>query len=171
VSLGQTLAERGILLVYGGAKVGLMGALADGALQAGGKVIGVIPQALVAKEIAHSGLTELRVVASMHERKQVMAELADGFIALPGGIGTVEEFAEALTWTQLGVHQKPVGLVNVAGYYEHLVAFLDDSVAERFLSPAHRSMLLLAETPGALLDLMACYRPRLVDKWLDRETV
>jgi uncharacterized protein (TIGR00730 family) len=168
--LGHTLATRGITLVYGGACRGLMAVLADAALQAGGEVIGVMPQALVAKEVAHTGLSDLRVVASMHERKQLMADLADGFIALPGGLGTLEELAEMLTWAQLGLHQKPVGLVNVEGYYAPLVAFLDHAVAERFLAPAHRSLLLMADTPEPLLRLMASYRPHVMEKWLDRET-
>jgi hypothetical protein len=169
VDLGGSLAARGIGLVYGGARVGLMGALADAALQSGGEVIGVMPRALVAKEVAHTGLSELKVVSSMHERKQLMADLADGFIALPGGLGTLEELAEILTWAQLGLHLKPVGLVNVEGYYARLIEFLDHSVGERFLAPVHRSLLLVAETPERLLGLMASHRPQAAEKWLDRE--
>jgi uncharacterized protein (TIGR00730 family) len=170
VGLGRALAARDIALVYGGAKVGLMGALADAVLGSGGEVVGVIPQALAAKDVAHHGLTELRIVASMHERKQLMADLSDGFVALPGGIGTLEEFAEVLTWAQLGLHQKPCGLLNVAGYYTRIMEFLDHSVAERFLAPAHRAMLLVAEAPEELLGLLASYQPQVVEKWLDRDS-
>jgi uncharacterized protein (TIGR00730 family) len=168
LGLGRAMAAQGIGLVYGGAKVGLMGALADAVLGAGGEVVGVIPQALVAKDVAHHGLTELRVVTSMHERKQLMADLSDGFVALPGGIGTLEEFAEVLTWAQLGLHQKPCGLMNVASYYTRILEFLDHSVAERFLAPVHRTMLLVAEAPDELLSLLVSYQPQVVDKWLDR---
>ena len=169
IDLGHSLAQRGLVLVYGGAKVGLMGILADTVLGAGGQAIGVIPQALVHKELAHSRLTELRVVSSMHERKQQMAELSDGFIALPGGLGTLDELAEVLTWAQLGLHQKPCGLLNVNGYYDRLMEFLDHAVAERFLTPVHRAMLLVAETPAELLGLFSSYRAPLVEKWLDRD--
>jgi len=168
--LGRALAERGIALVYGGARVGLMGALADAALQVGGEVIGVMPEALVAKEVAHTGLSQLRVVSSMHERKQLMADLADAFAALPGGLGTLEELAEILTWAQLGLHGKPVGLVNVEGYYAPLIQLLDHAVTERFLPAPHRALLLVGETPERLLELMASHRPPVVEKWLDRET-
>jgi uncharacterized protein (TIGR00730 family) len=168
VELGRTLAARGIGLVYGGARVGLMGALADAALGAGGDVIGVIPQMLLDKEVGHGGLTELRVVESMHQRKQAMADLSGGFIAMPGGMGTIEELAEILTWAQLGVHAKPVGVLNVAGYFEKLLGFLDHAVAERFLRPANRELLLVEDTPAALLDRMAAWAPLPVEKWLDR---
>ena len=170
VDLGREVAARGIVLVYGGARVGLMGSLADAALQAGGQVIGVMPEALVAKEVAHTGLSQLRIVSSMHERKRLMAELADAFVALPGGLGTLEELAEMLTWAQLGLHSKPVGLVNVQGYFTRLIDFLDHAVTERFLAEAHRALLLVAETPAQLLGLMASHHPQVVDKWLDRET-
>jgi uncharacterized protein (TIGR00730 family) len=166
--LGQLLAERGIGLVYGGARVGLMGAVADAALEAGGAVIGVIPQGLVAKEIAHTGLTELRVVASMHERKAMMTDLADGFVALPGGWGTLEEFFEVLTWAQLGLHGKPCGLLNVGTYFDGLLAFADHATAEGFVRREHREMMVVADTPIVLLDRMARHQPPVVEKWIDR---
>lgn len=168
-ALGALLARRGITLVYGGGHVGLMGLLADAALTAGGRVIGVIPHSLEQRELAHLRLTELRVTGSMHERKALMADLADGFIALPGGIGTFEEFLEILTWAQLGIHAKPCGLLNVAGFYDPLVGLLDHAVAERFLRPEHRAMMLLGEAPEALLDGMVNYQPPDVEKWIDRE--
>jgi uncharacterized protein (TIGR00730 family) len=168
-TLGAMLAGRGLGLVYGGGKVGLMGAVADGALAAGGEAIGVIPHALVAREVAHQGLTELRVVDSMHERKALMAELSDGFIVLPGGIGTMEEFFEVWTWAQLGLHAKPIGLLDVAGYYAQLQGFLGHAVAERFLHPDHRSTVLIDEDAERLLDRMNGYVPPNVPKWLDRE--
>ena len=168
-ALGETLAERGLGLVYGGGNVGLMGVVADAALAAGAEVIGVIPRALVAREVAHQGLTELRVVGSMHERKALMSELADGFIALPGGIGTLEEWFETWTWAQLGLHTKPFGLLDVAGYYGQLLGFLDHVVAERFVHPDHRSMVLVDTDPGHLLDRMRAYIPPVVDKWIERK--
>ncbi len=152
---GRTIARRGLGVVYGGAAIGLMGALADGALAEGGEVIGIIPGALVAREIAHGGLTRLDIVPSMHERKARMAELADAFVALPGGMGTLEEMAEILTWAQLGLHQKPCGLLDVEGYWAPLVAFLDHAVQERFLRPQHRALLLADRDPEALLDQLA----------------
>jgi len=166
--LGRTLAGEGLGLVYGGAKVGLMGVLADAALEAGGEVIGIIPQALVDKEVAHMGLTELRVVSSMHERKAQMAELSDGFIALPGGMGTLEELAEILTWGQLGLHRKPCGVLDVAGYYDGLTRFLDHAVAERFLAQGHRDTLLAGVSPAELIARFRAYRPPTVEKWIDR---
>jgi hypothetical protein len=166
--LGQVLVEQRCELVYGGANVGLMGVLADAVLEAGGRVVGVIPKGLVAWEVAHDGITELRVVASMHERKLVMSELADGIIALPGGLGTLEELFEMLTWAQLGLHGKPCGLLNVSGYYDKLLAFLDDSVAERFVAREHREMLLSEEDPQTLLARMSRYIPPDGPKWLDR---
>jgi uncharacterized protein (TIGR00730 family) len=165
-ALGTALARREIGLVYGGASVGLMGAVADAALDEGGDVIGVIPEALVKKEVAHGGLVDLRIVGSMHERKALMAELSDGFIALPGGLGTLEELFEVWTWAQLGYHAKPCALLNVAGFYDPLIAFLDGVVAHRFLKPAHRDMLLVAEDSDALLDRLASYRPPDVGKWI-----
>lgn len=166
--LGRALIERGLGVVYGGARVGLMGALADEVLSGGGRVVGVIPEALVAKEVAHEGLTELRVVKSMHERKAMMADLSGGFVALPGGMGTLEELFEILTWAQLGLHRKPAGLLNVAGYFDGLLEFLDHSVAERFVRLEHRAMISVAAAPGELLDLLAAYRPPAVEKWIER---
>jgi len=166
--LGQVLAERRIGLVYGGARVGLMGAVADAALAGGGEVIGVIPSGLVAKEIAHTGLTDLRVVGSMHERKALMADLADAFVALPGGWGTLEEFFEVLTWAQLGLHRKPCGLLNAHGYFDRLLSFIDHSVGERFVRSHHRSMVLVAGSPDELLRQFDAYVPPVVEKWIDR---
>ncbi|MDD2767244.1 MAG: TIGR00730 family Rossman fold protein [Methylococcus sp.] len=163
---GQLLAERHIRLVYGGASVGLMGELADAVLAAGGEVIGVIPHALVAKEVAHPGLSELLVTASMHERKARMAELSDGFVALPGGLGTFEELFEAWTWAQLGIHRKPCALLNVAGYYDRLVGFLEHAAAEGFMRRLHQSILLVAEAPDQLLDAFGAYRPPEVEAWV-----
>ena len=167
-ALGLTLAERGIGLVYGGARVGLMGVLADAALSAGGHVIGVMPQALIDKEVAHHGLSELRVVKSMHERKAMMADLADGFIAMPGGWGTLDEFFEILTWAQLGLHRKPCGLLNVHGYYDRLLGFVEHATAEGFLRPQHAAMVLVADTPPALLARMDGYEAPVVQKWIER---
>lgn len=166
--LAAELGGRGLSLVYGGARVGLMGTLADTVLNHGGEVIGVIPEALIGKEVAHAGLSELRIVSSMHERKRQMSELADAFVALPGGIGTVEEFTEILTWAQLGLHTKPCGLLNTRGYYDRFIGFVDHAVSERFLRPDHRSMLIVAERPHELLETFARYRPPVVDKWIDR---
>jgi uncharacterized protein (TIGR00730 family) len=168
-ALGRDLAARDLGLVYGGARVGLMGALADTVLASGGLVTGVIPEALVAKEVAHTGLSDLRVVASMHERKATMADLADGFIALPGGWGTLEEFFEVLTWAQLGLHRKPCGLLNVDGYFDRLLSFVEHSMAEGFVRRAYASMIAVSDSPGPLLDLLASYQPPLVEKWIDRE--
>ncbi len=168
-AMGETLAGRGIGLVYGGGNVGLMGVVADATLAAGGEVIGVIPEFLVAKEIAHTGLTKLHVVSSMHERKALMAELSDAFVALPGGYGTLEEFCEILTWSQLGLHHKPQGLLNIEGYYQPLLRLFDQAVTEQFLKPQLRSLVLEAPDPEQLLDLMANYRPQTVDKWIKRD--
>jgi uncharacterized protein (TIGR00730 family) len=169
--LGRTLAARGIRVVYGGAHVGLMGALADAVLAAGGEIIGVIPGLLVDAEVAHPGLSELRVTGSMHERKAVMAELADGFIALPGGIGTLEELAEIVTWAQLGLHAKPAGLLNVLGYYEGLLGFLDHAMEERFVRLDHREMILARPTAAELLAVMDGWTapPRTPAKWIDAD--
>ncbi|MBB6252649.1 TIGR00730 family Rossman fold protein [Nitrospirillum iridis] len=164
--LGRALAGAGIELVYGGASVGLMGAVADAVLDAGGHVIGVIPEALKRKEIAHAGLTDLRVVASMHERKALMAELSDGFIALPGGIGTFEELFEVWTWAQLGHHAKPCAIYNVAGFYDGLMAFLDGVVAAGFMKQNHRDMLVAADTAESLLAQLRGYQPPAVTKWI-----
>lgn len=165
-AMGRELARRGLTLVYGGSNVGLMGLLADTVLQAGGTAIGVIPQALRDKEIAHAGLTELHVVDSMHQRKALMAELSDGFAALPGGMGTLEELCEVLTWGQLGFHAKPCGVLNVNGYWHDLARFLETMVQNGFLHPAHRDMLLAADTPAGLLDAFAAYVPPRAKKWL-----
>jgi uncharacterized protein (TIGR00730 family) len=166
--LGRVLAKRRIGLVYGGARVGLMGAVADAVLEGNGEVTGVIPEALVAKEVAHTGLTDLRVVPSMHERKALMADLADGFIALPGGWGTWEEFFEILTWAQLGLHRKPCGVLNVQGYFEPMLAWVAHSIKEGFVRPEYRSMIVVATSPGELLDGLAAYAPPRVQKWIDR---
>ena len=163
--LGCALAERGIGLVYGGASVGCMGALADAVLQSGGEAIGVIPRVLVEREIAHPGLSDLRIVQTLHERKGLMAELSDGFIALPGGAGTLDELFEAWTWGQLGLHRKPVGLLNVAGYYDRLAAFLDHALAAGFLNAEHRGMLVIESEPDALLTRFAGYQAPTRSKW------
>ncbi|MBI3047889.1 MAG: TIGR00730 family Rossman fold protein [Acidobacteria bacterium] len=166
--LGRALAAREIGLVYGGARVGLMGAVADAVLAAGGEVTGVIPAAMVAKEIAHDGLTDLCVVSSMHERKARMADLADAFIALPGGWGTWEEFFEMLTWSQLGLHRKPCGLLNVRGYFDPLLAFVAHAVDEGFVRREHTGMIAVASAPEPLLDRLSAYTSPAVEKWLDR---
>lgn len=166
--LGGLLAARGLETVYGGASVGLMGALADGALAAGGAVTGVIPHRLLEAEIAHSGLTKLHIVETMHERKALMAELSDAVIALPGGSGTLDELFELFTWSQLGLHRKPLGMLDVAGYWQPLIAFLEHAVNERFLRAEHLATLTISGDAGELLDRLAAHRPRAVDKWLDR---
>ncbi|MEO8604663.1 MAG: TIGR00730 family Rossman fold protein [bacterium] len=168
-ALGRALAANGLGLVYGGARVGLMGRLADAALAAGGDVIGVIPRSMVDLEVAHRELPDLRIVASMHERKALMAELSDAFIALPGGLGTLDELFEILTWAQLGLHHKPVGLLDVSGYFAPLLTFLDGAVRARFVAPSHRAMLLVADTPAALLAACRAYAPPPPFKWLDRD--
>jgi hypothetical protein len=168
-ALALTMAERGIGLVYGGGKVGLMGVLADTMLEAGGEAIGVMPRALIEREIGHQGLTELRVVESMHERKALMAGLSDAFVAVPGGIGTLEELIEVYTWSQLGIHEKACGVLNVRGYYDHLAALLDHAVAEGFLRPQHRAVLSVASEPAELLDRLAAHVPPAVGKWLELE--
>lgn len=165
--LGRVLAINGLVLIYGGSNAGLMGDLADGALNEGGEVIGVIPRMFVNKGIDHLGLSETRVVESMHERKAIMAELGDAFIALPGGMGTLEEIFEILTWAQLGLHRKPCGLLNVRSYYDRLAQFLDHAVSQRFIKGEHRAMMLMAETPEALLDKFRDYEAPLIDKWID----
>jgi uncharacterized protein (TIGR00730 family) len=162
--VGRMLAERRIGLVYGGGRVGLMGALADAALAAGGEVIGVIPQALLERELGHRGLTQLHVVDSMHARKALMGELANGFIALPGGVGTLEELFEVWSWATLGLHRKPCGLLDVGGFFAPLIEFLDRQVREGFIHPAYRAVLLVASTPEGLLDAFAGYEPP-AQKW------
>jgi uncharacterized protein (TIGR00730 family) len=164
--LGTAIARANLRLVYGGASVGLMGAVADAALAAGGAVTGVIPQALRGKELDHKSLTEMHVVNSMHERKALMAELSDGFIALPGGAGTLEEFFEVWTWGQLGYHTKPFGLLNVAGYYDHLVQFMRTTVSERFIKQDHVDMVMVEQEPTALLQRFAAYVPVALPKWV-----
>ena len=167
-ALGSVLAERGIGLVYGGGNVGLMGVIADAVMARGGQVIGVIPQSLALREIAHTGITELRVVDSMHTRKAMMAELADAFIAMPGGVGTFEEFFEVVTWTQLGLHRKPCGLLNVGNFYTPLAAFIDQAVAEGFIKPVHRAAIVVDDDPASLLDALGTIELPSVPKWIDR---
>ena len=166
--LGRELASRRLEVVYGGASVGLMGALADSTLAAGGTVIGVIPRRLVEHEIAHAGLTKLHIVETMHERKALMAELSDAVIALPGGTGTLDELFELLTWSQLGLHRKPIGVLDVAGYWQPLLAMLDHMVTERLLRAEHRDALLVSDSAPELLDALESYEHRATDKWLDR---
>ena len=168
--LGTELARRNLGLVYGGGNVGLMGLLADAVLRAGGEAVGVIPENLMAREVGHSGLTQLHVVRSMHERKALMADLSDAFVALPGGFGTLEEFCEVVTWTQLGLHAKPCGILNVLGYYSPLLAMLDHAVEEQFLKPENRALVLARESAVDLLRALEEWRPVRVKKWLDRET-
>lgn len=170
-AVGKLLAERRIRVVYGGGNVGLMGVLADAALAAGGEVIGVIPQMLVDKELAHRHVTDLRIVGSMHERKALMAELSDGFVALPGGLGTYEELFEVLTWAQLHIHHKPCGCLNVLGYFDPLVKLLDHAVAEGFLRKEQRRLLMMASQPDELLALLAAQQPVRDAKWLGREVI
>jgi uncharacterized protein (TIGR00730 family) len=166
-SLGRLLAERGIHLVYGGGQVGLMGVLADAVLDGGGHVLGVITRALEAREVGHRGLTTLRVVETMHERKAAMADVADAFIMLPGGYGTLDEFFEVVTWTQLGVHAKPCGVLDVAGYFAPLRAQLDAATRDGFVIPAHRELVITECEPGPLLDRLATWTPVTVSKWVD----
>jgi uncharacterized protein (TIGR00730 family) len=167
-NLARALVNRKIEVVYGGASVGTMGVLANTVLAEGGHVIGIIPQAVLGREVVHRGLSDLRVVTSMHERKALMAELSDGFIALPGGLGTLDEVFEILTWGQLGLHQKPCGLLNSRDYYRGLIDFLDHAVSERFITDVHRAMLLVEEEPGRLLDHFERYKAPAVAKWVDR---
>ncbi|MFH1999530.1 MAG: TIGR00730 family Rossman fold protein [Planctomycetota bacterium] len=164
--LGKEMAARGITVVYGAGNVGLMNELADAALENHGQVIGVIPKALVDMEVVHSGLTDLKVVETMHQRKALMAELSDAFIALPGGIGTMEEILEALTWTQLGIHQKPCALLNTNGYYEHLLKFLERAVNDRFLMKEHSANLIIARTPQEALDRLRECKVESIKKWI-----
>jgi uncharacterized protein (TIGR00730 family) len=168
-ALGKSLVRRGLGLVYGGSDVGLMGTLADTVLSQGGEVIGVIPEPLVAKEVAHRGLTDLRIVHSMHERKAMMAELADAFIAMPGGFGTLEEFSEIVTWIQLGLHRKPCGLLNVEGYYDGLLAFLNHAVAEGFIHADYRAVVLTDAEPEALVEKILSTSAPHLRKWIDRD--
>ena len=165
--LGQLLAAQQIELIYGGGRVGLMGVLADAVLDAGGRVQGVIPQSLADREVAHLGLTRLHVVDSMHQRKALMAELADGFLALPGGLGTFEELFEIWTWAQLGMHAKPIGLLNVAGYFDRLLQFLDHAVEQQLLKPVHREMLIVSSDPNEMLAGLRQALPVSIPKWID----
>jgi uncharacterized protein (TIGR00730 family) len=167
-SLGRTMAGRDIRLVYGGGQVGLMGVVADAVTENGGQVLGVITEALVAKEISHHGLARLRVVGTMHERKAAMADAADAFIMLPGGFGTFDEFFEVLSWTQLGIHAKPCGILDVAGFFAPLRALLDEAVTAGFVHPAHRDMVIVDDEPARLLDRLAAWTPVTASKWLDR---
>ncbi|POF31756.1 LOG family protein [Roseibium marinum] len=166
---GRAIAEQGYRLVYGGAKVGLMGTIADAALAAGGEVIGVLPKSLQEKEIGHQGLSELHLVGSMHERKALMADLSDGFVALPGGVGTLEEIFEVWTWGQLGYHRKPCGFLNVEGYYDHLIAFLDHQTREGFTKKAMRDMAMFSDTPEDLIGQFKSYTPPSSPKWITKE--
>jgi uncharacterized protein (TIGR00730 family) len=168
--VGEFLAAENVELVYGGGRVGLMGKIADTVLARGGKVIGIIPEDLAIKEVAHQGLTELYVVNSMHERKAMMADFADGFIALPGGFGTFEEFCEIITWAQLGIHQKPCALLNVNGFYDHLIAMFDFSTNENFIREDHRRLVLIESEIEKLYEQMKNYRPPKIEKWLDKES-
>lgn len=168
-NLANQLVEQNIRLVYGGGNVGLMGIIADEVMNNGGEVIGIIPEALDQKEVGHHGISELRIVGSMHERKAAMAELADGFIAMPGGIGTFEEFFEILTWAQLGFHDKPCGILNVANYYDGLLSLCDNAVTEGFLRPAHRQLILADSEASSLLERMKNFQPPTVVKWIDKD--
>ena len=168
-ALGRELAQSGRGLVYGGGNVGLMGVVADAVLEAGGEVIGVIPRPMVSRELAHHGVTKLHVVTSMHERKALMAQLADGFIALPGGVGTLEELFEIWTWAQLGIHQKPLGLLNVEGFYSSLVTFLDHLTAEDFVTSENRSFVRIDDDPKRLLQKMSQFQPGPRPQWMDAD--
>jgi uncharacterized protein (TIGR00730 family) len=168
--MAAELVRRNIGLVYGGSKVGLMGELADAVLRVGGEAEGVIPENLMALEVGHEGLTRLHVVRSMHERKALMADLSDAFVALPGGFGTLEEFCEVVTWTQLGLHAKPCGILNVLGYYSPLLQMFDHAVEERFLKPENRALVLAGDSPAELLQALEEWRPLHAEKWLSRET-
>lgn len=168
-ALAESLVNRNIGLVYGGAGIGIMGQVADHVLKLGGSAVGVIPEALVRKEVAHKNLSELHITQSMHERKTLMAELSDGFIALPGGIGTLEELFEIWTWAQLGIHDKPCGLLNVEGYFDPLIKFLDHAAEEQFISHKHRAMLFVDSDSDALLDRFVRYRPPVVERWVGKD--
>ena len=170
-ALAEALVSRNIKLVYGGADIGLMGVLANQVLKLGGEVIGVIPKALVLKEVAHKHLTQLHITESMHERKMMMAELSDGFIALPGGIGTLEELFEIWTWAQLGFHNKPCGLLNINGYYDSLIGFLDHVLAEQFVKKEHHAMLLVETNPNTLLDRYSNYQPPAIRHWVSKDEI
>ncbi|MBY0358711.1 MAG: TIGR00730 family Rossman fold protein [Candidatus Obscuribacterales bacterium] len=164
--LGQTIAEMGLELVYGAGRVGLMGVVADGALASGGRVIGVIPESLVAKELAHNGLSELHIVKTMHERKALMEKFSDGFLVLPGGYGTLDEFCEILTWSQLGFHRKPCAILNINGYFDQLINFFDEAVKSGFVSKQHRDMIIISSDPAEVLNKMQSYKHEAQDKWI-----
>lgn len=168
--MGRELVRRDMELVFGGGKVGLMGVIADTVIRAGGRVTGVIPKGLVAREVGHDGLTELHVVGTMHERKALMARLSDGFIAMPGGIGTLEELFEIWTWAQLGMHRKPIGVLNVGGYYDPMIGMVEQAVRTEFLKPATRQMLIVDSLPERLLDRFETWQPSDVMHWIDEET-
>ncbi|MEH0018221.1 MAG: TIGR00730 family Rossman fold protein [Desulfobacter sp.] len=169
-ALGRTMLDRGIGLVYGGAQIGIMGEIANTVVNGGGEVIGIMPKSLADREIYHTGLTRLEIVDSMHERKAMMADFSDGFIALPGGLGTIEEIFEVLTWAQLGFHQKPCALLNALGYYDELSAFLNHSVAEGFVNTESRSMLMTEADPEQLLERFSTYQAPRVNKWINRDS-
>ncbi len=170
IKVGEFFAQNNIELVYGGGRIGLMGKIADTVLANGGKVIGAIPESLAIKEVAHAGLTELHVVNSMHERKALMAELADGFIAMPGGFGTFEEFCEIITWAQLGIHSKPCALLNVNGFYDNLIALFDHSTEQSFVRDEHRKLVLVESEIEKLYQLMKDYKPPFIEKWIDKKS-
>lgn len=170
VRVGEFFVKNGIELVFGGGRVGLMGTIADTVLANGGRVIGVIPEPLALVEVAHQGLTELHIVDSMHERKALMAELSDGFIAMPGGFGTFEEFCEIITWAQLGIHRKPCALLNVGGFYDHLIRLFDHSTREGFIREEHRRLVQVACDIEALYRLMLDYKPPMIEKWIDKSS-
>ena len=168
--LARAMVSRNIDLVYGGASIGIMGEIANAVLEEGGDVIGIIPKGLFVKEVAHTGITELREVDSMHERKALMADLSDGFIALPGGLGTIEEILEIITWSQLGMHRKPCGLLNVCHYYDKLIDFLDHAVSEQFIKTSHRSTILIDERVDVLLEKFEAYKTPETEKWINRKS-
>ena len=168
--MGRFLAESGRRVVFGGGRTGLMGALAEGALAAGGEVIGIMPRHLVDREVAHTGLTELRVVASMHERKSLLADLSDGFLAMPGGLGTLEELFEVWTWGQLGLHRKPYGLLEVSGFFGPLLGFIDHAVREGFIRQEYRDLLVVDTEPASLISRMEAMSPPALPRWVDRDT-
>jgi uncharacterized protein (TIGR00730 family) len=170
-TLGRTLADAGIRLIYGGGRTGIMGALAESALAAGGEVVGIMPRGLWDREVGHTGLTSMHVVESMHERKALMSEMGGGFLALPGGLGTFEELFEVWTWAQLGIHRKPCAVLNAGGYFDGMLAFLDHAVAERFVDPQYRGMLLVGDDIDALLARMTAYRAPDVSRWLDKSKI
>ncbi len=171
IQLGRVLAERGLELVYGGASIGLMGAVADSVMAGGGKVVGVIPEAMASKEVAHDGVTEMHVVSSMHERKSMMARLADAFVALPGGFGSFEELLEMITWAQLGIHRKPVGILNVNGYYDPLIQLFEGAIEAGFIKPRNRQLFVIEQEADRLLQTLLAHKPPEVKRWItERET-